>query len=100
MTKSDPNDKFKEGKPMQSHQQNDFMLPYKLANELQQDRGQSFSSEDFLNIVESFQAAGGTKAQLRAMECFKKLSNKDLIERCHTICRLANLLKRIQINKR
>lgn len=80
-------------------QQNDFMLPYKLANELQQDRGE-FGSEDFINVVEAFQAAGGKRAQLEAFDVFKKLSNKDLFERCRKICRLASLLKNIQINKR
>jgi len=81
-------------------QQNDFMLPYRLANELQKNRGEDFSSKDFLNIVESFQAAGGKKAQLRALEVFKKLPEAELIERCHIICRLSALLKRIQANRR
>jgi hypothetical protein len=81
-------------------QHNDVMLPYKLANELQQDRGESFSSENFLNIVESLQAAGGNKAQLEAFKVFNKLSNSELIVRCNTICRLSKLLKRIQVNNR
>jgi hypothetical protein len=80
-------------------QQNDFMLPYKLANELQADRGE-FASEDFINIVEAFQAAGSKRAQLEAFEVFKKLSNKDLLDRCQKICRLSSLLKKIQVNKR
>ena len=76
----------------------DFMLPYKLANELVDGLDKTPSNEDFICIVESFQASGGEKSQLRAMDVFEKLSFEELISRCRKISKLNKLLLNIQTN--
>ena len=73
-----------------------FMLPYHFANEINAEL--KLATNDYINLVDSLQAAGGEKAQKRAFACFKKLSRDDLIERCSHISKLAALLKTIQKN--
>ena len=77
---------------------NDFMLPYKMACKIQQQKERVFAYDDFLTIVEAFQAAGGTKAQTAMFDFYSKLSNEEIVSRCKKICRLNSLLTKVKIN--
>ena len=77
-----------------------FLLPYRLANELVEDPDVELLPEDFIAVVNAFQAVGSEQEQRRTCEVFKKLSREEMLSRCHKISRLTALLNKFQSNKR
>jgi hypothetical protein len=77
-----------------------FLLPYKLANELVEDADVELLPEDLIAVVESFIASGDEQNQRNTLEVFKRLPRKEMLARCHKIVALTALLKKLQTNKR
>lgn len=81
-----------------------FMGPYNLVMDLddyfyKSNQGR-FDSDAWLDVVETIQATGCEKNQLRAFKLFKTLPKTEVIRRAAIVSRLDKLLKRITVNRR
>jgi hypothetical protein len=76
-----------------------FLMPYNLAKELD-DHFKPLHINDFVNLVEVFQAAGNEKNQHEVFDLFKTLSKEEVISRAYKISKLSRALVLIKKNNR
>jgi hypothetical protein len=81
-----------------------FMGPYNLVMDLDDHFHKSnqgrLDSDAWLDVVETIQATGCEKNQIRAFELFKILPKTEVIRRAKIVSKLDKLLKRITVNRR
>lgn len=89
-----------ERKTMSNKKQDSFMLPYKLAGEIDKHFNATpegaLDQDQYVVLVETLQVTGSERNQRAAAALFMTLPKEEVIRRSNTVLRLDKLLKTIK----